>query len=101
MRDMIVTKNQTGLYMSDRKALEKLLVDLQIKTGYFSYWKLLVTSGSLIKLNPDELRIIENAHYSITEFRRIETDGLKKLNDRFVEKFLEQGLTIEAKKLLP
>ena len=43
MHDNIVIKNQHDLYMSDRKTLEKLLVDLQIKTGYFSYWELLVT----------------------------------------------------------
>ena len=98
LRDNIITKNQSDLYMKTRKTLEKLLVDLQIKTGYFSYWDLLVTSGSLIKLNPDELRIVENTHRSITEYRRIETEEVQRLNDELIKIFLEQSLTLQDKK---
>ena len=71
---------------------------MQIKTGYFSYWDLLVTSGSLIKLNPDELRIIENTHRSIIEYRKIETESGQKLNNALLEKILDQNLSPQEKK---
>mgnify|MGYP003965111595 FL=1 len=98
MQDTIITKNQSDVYMLTRKTLEKLLTNLRIKTGYFSYWDLLVTSGSLIKLEPDELRIVESTHHSISEYRRIETQSSDSLNDQLIKIFLEKSLTTQDKK---
>ena len=98
MYDVIVTKDQHDMGLLNRKGLEELLVDLQIKTVYFSYWDLLVTSGSLIKLEPNELRIIENSHHSIIEYRRIETKTAKNLNDALIKNFVDKQSTRQAKK---
>lgn len=47
------------------------LAALRIKLGGFTYWDALTSSGSLIKLNPDELRFVSVTHHTITEMLRL------------------------------
>lgn len=51
--------------------LTDFLAALRIKLGGFTYWDALTSSGSLIKLNPDELRFVSVTHHVITELLRL------------------------------
>jgi len=84
-------------YCNDHEKLVQLLVALTMKLGSFTYWNTLISSGLLIRLDPDELGIIQVTHDGIEELVSNAKNMSDKLNLDLPRRLARLGLSEQEK----
>ncbi|QLH07419.1 hypothetical protein [Nitrosopumilus ureiphilus] len=76
--DVIAKNDQIAtLYVSDLNNMRDLIVAMGVKLGYFTYWDTITSSGNLMKLKPDELRIVNATHNSVSQIRNMQDESFR------------------------
>ena len=95
----IVVNNESYFYLSDEKSLMDLFVSTTIKTGLFTYWNALTSSGSFIKLEADELRIINVSHDNITKSRNMQLEQMDDMRNEILKTVVKDLSTQEKSRI--
>lgn len=80
-------------YTSSLDLMKEVIVGLSFRVGLFTYWDTIMASGSLISLNPDELRFITTTHTSITKIRNQSEESHQKFSFDILNRLFAQQLS--------
>jgi len=95
--EQLVNQNGIAYYASSLEIFSDHLHKFGFSVGGFTYWDSLTSSGNLIKIEPDELRIITTTHRLVTKIISQQQESFDRFMKDILYSMFENPTTIQQR----